>query len=336
MFLSILNVGRGDTKLNFNTEDPEECKRAQRILRDMLTLGYVIAVRDGEKWVRVRKFDVAHNEYLISESPLSRKPRRGRRQTRRLPAATTRAIAVARSAGGMSMQLDSVEVQNLRAHDGLAGLRSGLAFVAGEKGEWAGIPMPLEGSRLVVEPKYRLATCFEVTTGREAPAIAIRNRFYASRYQRDVIIWDEPNGRVGWTVEPINRAGLELMTLGNSSAWGIEQEAAALQLLGELVTHAQMKSYLLTGSFIETSKRSGVAYVFRKLRPTVAIRADEDGSRVLAALCMHPIAYYEGSWAGAMCPTDDVIAHLTLMRADEPLYWGRCNQHAAYRLEAGL
>lgn len=40
--------------------------------------------------------------------------------------------------------------------------------------------------------------------------------------------------------------------------------------------------------------------------------------------------------AGAMCPTDDVIAHLSLMRGDEKMFWRRCNQHPAYRPEAGL
>lgn len=40
--------------------------------------------------------------------------------------------------------------------------------------------------------------------------------------------------------------------------------------------------------------------------------------------------------AGAMCPTDDVIAHLMLMRGDEVDFWHRSNQHPAHRHEAGL
>ena len=90
--------------------------------------------------------------------------------------------------------------------------------------------------------------------------------------------------------------------------------------------------------FLEKSERSGVTYLFRKLRPTVALRPcrDGDGMRVLAALCLHPIGYYDGSWAGAMCPTDDVVAHLMLMRGDEVMFWRRSNQHPADRPEAGL
>jgi hypothetical protein len=44
-------------------------------------------------------------------------------------------------------------------------------------------------------------------------------------------------------------------------------------------------------------------------------------THVRCTLCMHPIAYYEDSWAGAMCPTDDVIAALMMMRGDEPMFW---------------
>jgi hypothetical protein len=57
---------------------------------------------------------------------------------------------------------------------------------------------------------------------------------------------------------------------------------------------------------------------------------------VRCTLCLHPIGYYANSWAGAMCPTDDVIAHLMMMRADEPMFWRKANQHPPHRPEAGL
>jgi hypothetical protein len=88
--------------------------------------------------------------------------------------------------------------------------------------------------------------------------------------------------------------------------------------------------------FLERSQRSGIMYLFRRLKPTVAINTNGEDCRVMCTLCMHPIAYYQGSWAGAMCPTDDVVAHLMLMRGDEPMFWRRSNQHPAYRPEAGL
>jgi hypothetical protein len=108
-----------------------------------------------------------------------------------------------------------------------------------------------------------------------------------------------------------------------------------------MIRHRQMKQYVLTGMFMETSRRSGLAYIFRRLKPTVVLapsdRSDDSKPlRILACLCMHPIAYYAGSWAGGMCPTDDVIAHLSLMRGDEHMLWRRSNQHPPYLPEAGL
>jgi hypothetical protein len=121
-----------------------------------------------------------------------------------------------------------------------------------------------------------------------------------------------------------------------SEAWGLEQESKALNLLGSLVTHRQFKQYVLTGMFVESSKRSGVTYVFRRLKPTVAMHIVAGKVKVLCALCMHACAHYAGSWAGGMAPSDDVASHLVMMRGDERLYWARANQHAAWRAEAGL
>ena len=123
------------------------------------------------------------------------------------------------------------------------------------------------------------------------------------------------------------------------------QGTASVTLAG-LLSHRAFKAYMMTGTFLEISKRSGVAYMFRRLRPTLALSMREGsirhgsrgvgGTRILAALCLHPIGYYRGSWAGAMTPTDDVIAHLMLMRGDEAMFWRRANQHAPWRPEAGL
>lgn len=76
--------------------------------------------------------------------------------------------------------------------------------------------------------------------------------------------------------------------------------------------------------------------VFRKGRPTIAIRQTEEYSRALCALCLHPIGYYGDTWAGAMCPTDEVIAHLLMMRGSEEKYWANANQHPVDRPAAGV
>lgn len=235
-------------------------------------------------------------------------------------------------------------LQAVRDLDGFHPLRSALFDVAEKRGEWAGIPIPLDGERLIVEPTYQYADAFKGTAAApdEADGWRLRNSWYSSRHRCDILLM-ERDGKIEWgRIPAFHHIKHDLHTLGCSEAWGIEQEGRAVQLLATMLRHHQFKHYMLTGMFLEKSRRSGVTYLFRRLKPTVAIAArpgmpDREGSMlILCTLCMHPIAYYEGSWAGAMCPTDDVIAHLSLMRGDEAMFWRRCNQHPPYRPEAGL
>lgn len=228
----------------------------------------------------------------------------------------------------------------LEEMDTHAWLRNKLREVAAIKEEWAGIPLVLEGEQLVIEPRYPFAGLSTVGAPKPDPeevGAKIRNTFHSMLKGRDVIVW-EKDGKIEWGAgSTVNHGPMELRTLGCADAWGIEQESNAVHLLGTLVTHRQFKQYMLTGMFLESSKRSGTFYLFRRLRPTLAISERGDhGTHILAAMCMHPIGYYAGTWAGAMCPTDDVVAHLMLMRGDEHLFWRRCNQHPAWRPEAGL
>lgn len=201
--------------------------------------------------------------------------------------------------------------------------------------------MPLDGESLVIEPSYKFSALAKIGEASaesegEFDGAKLRNRFHSSIKGRDVYVFEQ-DGRIEWGTDTVvNHANMELKTLGCADAWGIEQESRAVNLLASLVTHRAFKQYMLTGMFLESSQKSGVAYLFRRLRPTLALSMRGEAVTILCALCMHPIAYYGGSWAGAMCPTDDVIAHLMLMRGDEAMFWRRCNQHPAWRPEAGL
>lgn len=235
--------------------------------------------------------------------------------------------------------------QAARALDGFAGLRDGLSRIAAERGDWAGIPMPLDGQNLIIEPTYpKAAMLMEIGKKPDEPddGWRLRNQWYSQHHRCDILIM-EREGKIDWGKLPaFHHIAHDLTTLGCSDVWGIEQEGRAVQLLGGMLSHRQFKQYLLTGMFLERSKRSGVTYLFRRLKPTVAIAANPGlpekpgGMRILCCLCMHPIAYYAGSWAGAMCPTDDIIAHLSMMRGDEKMLWRRANQHPPFRPEAGL
>lgn len=202
--------------------------------------------------------------------------------------------------------------------------------------------MVLEGEQLVIHPRYPYAALGKIGAREEPdekPGWKVRNTFWSTWRRCEIVIFDEADGRITRAYLPgIHNLDKQLRTLGASEAWGMEQENKALQLLASLVTPRQLKQYMLTGSFIETSKRSGLVYMFRRLRPTVVIEQDfkRNRTKVRCTLCLHPIAYYSESWAGAMTPSDDVVAHLMLMRGDEPMLWRRANQHPPHRPESGL
>jgi hypothetical protein len=241
------------------------------------------------------------------------------------------------------LEADEFGFRLLEDHDPWAKQRRIIGKMAEHNEEWAGIPMPLEGHELTIEPTYPHAKEIMAITKepQEEDGVRFVNTWYSRRLQSEIYVWREPDGRLmGGKVNDVAR-GLELAinTAACSVAWGIEQEHRALKLLGGMIRHHAFKAYLLSGMFIERSERSGVRYIFRKLRPTIALAPERPGEkkiRFLAALCQHPIGYYRGSWGGAMCPTDEVVAHLSMMRGDEHMFWKRSNQHPAWSRSAGL
>lgn len=118
--VGILNVGAGDTKLSFDPKNPGEVERAKKIIMDMIRRGFAILVeigRDekGPMYRRALDFDPETAEYIIAGEPATKEdidvkepassPPRGRKGPRpaspkRIPAASTSAVAVARTAGG--------------------------------------------------------------------------------------------------------------------------------------------------------------------------------------------------------------------------------------------
>jgi hypothetical protein len=188
-------------------------------------------------------------------------------------------------------------VAAVEACDNFTPLRNGLRRIAAARGDWAGIPMPLEGERLVVEPTYPNAQALMEMCGPAAneddrdPQMVgakLRNSFYSAKKRCEVLVIEKADGSITFGLEPaIHHLVQDLQTLGCSDAWGIEQESMAVQLLGTLLGHRAFKQYLLTGAFIESSKRSGVFYLFRRLKPTVAISTRTGKPKVLCALCLH-------------------------------------------------
>lgn len=222
-------------------------------------------------------------------------------------------------------------------------------LVADRDGEWSGLPIPIERHKLTIEPKNpwrdKVAelehALYPANQAPDDEGVSFINQWYSRSQRCKVLIWRERNGRVcaGTCDHDVNvKETAAWGIFGASQVWNFEAECTAMEKLATLLKPHMFKMYVMTGALIETSARSGVSYIFRRCRPTLALRLATSGSymRILCALCLHPIGYYEGTWAGSMVPTDEVIAHLLLMRGDEPLYWRRANQHPVWSPLAGI
>jgi hypothetical protein len=246
-----------------------------------------------------------------------------------------------------------------------AQLRARMSDMAEEIGEYHGIPMPLPGMNLTLYEGHpmrnemwkfereRDGVPFEIHCGggdvREDEFI--RNTFYSKKAQAVIYMYQHGLGNEAKVFHAkqykshdhaMDRLTLALSTIGACDAWDLDAEYKAQEKLRSLLPEHNWRQYQLTGSFLEESPRSRLTYMFRRLRPTIAMSPrGRPGSMdahmgCIAVLCMHPLGYYGRSWAGCMVPTDDVIAHLLFMRGDEARFWGQCNHHEPWRPEAGL
>jgi hypothetical protein len=217
--------------------------------------------------------------------------------------------------------------------------RKALDKAGDANGQWAGIPYTMEDQKMVIEPRYPFASIFNRKREEEPSDEKVMNTWFCSRLRTTVGIIRQADGKYRHGIIASNQ-GLEALfeTIKAAACWEVEAEIKAMEKLSELIPGHLFDMYCLTGIFLETSKRSGVTYWFRRLRPTIAMRPgkENENMHVLCALCLHPVGYYEGGWAGAMVPTDDVLAHLLLMRSDEHYFWKKANQIPAYLPSSGI
>lgn len=113
-------------------------------------------------------------------------------------------------------------------------------------------------------------------------------------------------------------------------AWCAGVEDKAQRKLKAMATLDEYEEYMLTGDITVIGKQTKLMYVIRRLRPTLIYRNRDNElqtTRCLGALCMHPVGYYDGTWAGVLCPTDDVMAHLLMIKTDEKEFWNKSVFH---------
>jgi len=219
--------------------------------------------------------------------------------------------------------------------------------------DWSGLPIPVPGLSMVLEPRYkhqgiaefRWKECYDESGVREVleeeptsePSEYRRvNSWWDSRHRATINVVHDKQGRARFYPSFPDRLAFTIRTMDAAAVWPVEAEQRAQSKLATLIPTGQYDLYFLTGHFAEVSERSQVTYLFRKGRPTIALRQTEEDSNVLCALCLHPIGYYGDTWAGVMCPTDEVIAHLLMMRGSEEKYWANANQHPVDHPNAGL
>ena len=226
-------------------------------------------------------------------------------------------------------------------------------------GDWQGIPIPLgEDQPLVLAPGHPLREFFasidqadmetvNIVAAEDVPDDEEIVNYWFCRVRNIGVYVARSKGRYYAVTVPVSpdrsmdRLTFWLQTLGCADAWDLKAEQRARDTLRAMLSDRQWMHYDLTGTFLETSPRSRITYMFRRLRPTIALTprgrdGRETSMRCIAVLCMHPIGLYDRSWGGCMVPTDDVMAHLTMMRGDEAFLWRKANQHKPSSPEAGI
>lgn len=175
----------------------------------------------------------------------------------------------------------------------------------------------------------------------------LRNQWWSTRLNANVcVLEDRKTGKCSVEVrgkpdETGFKAQLYLNTWDAAQVYSVETETKAMECLKPKVTEEQFKRYFCTGMLVERSKKTGLLYIFRRCRPILVYREKKhvDGYvdyKFVASLCIHAQGYYQCSWAGTLVPTDDVIAQLLMMRADEKTLWRRATQHTRFSPQADV
>jgi len=167
----------------------------------------------------------------------------------------------------------------------------------------------------------------------------VRNSWEQLGDRSVVVIQTEDGPMVYWENHAGNRArkfihGIEARMESSMTA---EAELKAINLLKTKVTERQFRCYMLNNAFVERSPKSDLFYFFRKGLPVIAFSYHGyEAGKILACLCIHPYGYFEFTHAGVMCPTDEVIGQLLLMRASEKKFWAKAGQWSPSDPRSGL
>ncbi len=211
-----------------------------------------------------------------------------------------------------------------------------------------GIPIPS-----MYKPERRMITARNVPLGglpyhateleeEFTDQIKIRNS-WSAQGDKQILVIEAEGKSIAFTSYEAGRRMRKLLDtslMRDGTPQTAEAELRAMDSLKKRIKQRQWTSYVLSGIFLERSPRSDLHYFFRKGYPTLVLsyhgECYKESGRVIGALCLHPIGFFQGTYCGLMCPTDEVICHLLLMRADEHLYWRSCGQWSVLDSRSGI
>jgi hypothetical protein len=132
--------------------------------------------------------------------------------------------------------------------------------------DWSGLPVPVPGLPLVLEPRYkhkclenfRWKECYDENGVREevhdepiqGPTQSRWiNSWWNAKYQVNITVLRDHDGRVRFTFSPVDRLSFTIRTMDAAAAWPFEAEQKALQKLATLIPRHLYELYCLTGHF---------------------------------------------------------------------------------------
>ena len=221
-----------------------------------------------------------------------------------------------------------------------------LAQAAWEKGDYASVPIP-RGDDQTIELATRVGTYGKLIDSMPSfhKAIDAKHAPPSERCHRNVlphkgivlIHWRDDDGKWHIFGDSIigQRLELQLEALTTVRSVGADAERIARANLLTHLSEQQQDDVLLTNTFGERGA-SGHFYVIRASRPTIVFQRRPDTDHPIAALCTHPLGYYTGTHVGVLAPSDEMLATILMVRADEHYLWRKANQLNVHDPLAGL
>src|SRR5687768_13157946 len=119
--------------------------------------------------------------------------------------------------------------------------------------DWSGLPVPVVGLHLVLEPRYkhkcleefRWKECYDENGNRheipeeqqpEPSDLKKVNSWWSSKYQVTFVVFHDRQGRPTIRVAPEDRLAFTIRTLEAAAVWPVEAEQKAQKKLASLIT----------------------------------------------------------------------------------------------------